>query len=124
MEGLGVKIRPLVQSMDFLERVQNRREGDLASGNPQGQNPYSGENRKEPESEEVDRAIDAFHADAQAKSQGLTAKKEGQGPGLRIILADREGKIVRECSGSEFVRLKEVLSREGHASGKLLDQKA
>ena len=48
---------------------------------------------------------------------------EGRGPGLKVILKDSQGGIVRQLSGEEFLRLRQGSSTEPRMRGKILDQK-
>lgn len=98
-----------------------------------GQNAYQQNKKKQEEdSKEFEEAVseakvqDAIHLfaeDEQNKDVGITATQEGQGPGLRVLLKDSHGDILRNVSGEEFLKLKEAV-RSGSRSGRLLDRKA
>lgn len=68
-------------------------------------------------------ALKIFEEDAKAKASGLSAEKEGHGPGLKIILKDVSGRVIRSLSGQEFLKLREGAAQDTKARGKLLDQK-
>lgn len=53
--------------------------------------------------------------------QGMTAEIYGKGPGLKVTLRDGMGSIVRQISGEEFVRMKEIA--DATRKGRVLDRK-
>lgn len=73
--------------------------------------------------ETVKLAIDEFAGDQTNQSNGISASLEGHGPGLKVILKDSGGGVLRAVSGEEFLKLKEAVS-QGKRSGRILDQKA
>jgi hypothetical protein len=89
-------------------------------------NGYSaGKNTAEPEviqvtDERLDQAVLAFQRDSQAKGQGIAAEKA---PGLKVVLKDGTGSIIRLFSGEEFLKMHEAI-QDGRVSGKIIDQKA
>lgn len=97
-----------------------------------GQNAYQqNQKKKDQDSSEfekhvseakVQEAIHSFADDDKNKGLGITAAQEGSGPGLRVVLKDNQGGILRNISGEEFLKLKEAAS-SGNKSGRLLDQK-
>lgn len=101
---------------DVLEREERRQRKDQ-----QEQNQNS--DTIEVTEEKVAQAIEGFQSDAQAKNNGLSAQKEGSGPGLKIVLKDAKGNILRSLSGEEFLKLRESLSGDQVQPGKILDQK-
>ena len=68
-------------------------------------------------------AIEVFSEDKQAQESGLMVTMEGQGPGLRVLLKDGSGAVIRQMTGDEFVKLRETVSKDPHSRGKILDQK-
>jgi hypothetical protein len=122
-----VKITRVPETIRSTERVNDK---ENASGQGRGQNreERNPEQQKEPETFQitevkVENAVDAFQKDDQARVSGLQASMIGQGPGLRVILKDGSGAIVRQFTGEEFVKLREAVSKDGRARGKILDQK-
>jgi hypothetical protein len=123
-----MKVAPLTETVRFLNSVHEKKEsGDNGSqsGNQHQQNQEKSE--ENPEVFEVSElkvgaAIDAFRADAQAQANGLNAQAQGQGPGLRVILKDGSGAVVRQFTGEEFLKLRQAVS-DGRVRGKILDQK-
>jgi uncharacterized protein YlxW (UPF0749 family) len=81
------------------------------------------ENEFEASIEAVEAAVEHFGADETNRSSGLSASTEGSGPGLKVLLKDSTGGILRSISGEEFLKLKEAVN-SGARSGRLLDQKA
>ena len=79
--------------------------------------------RHEVAKEEVQQAIESFGKDSQVIANGLSATTEGNGPGLKVILKDGQGKTVRQLTGEEFMKLRETLADQTAKRGKLLDQK-
>ncbi|MGE0616122.1 MAG: hypothetical protein AB7P04_10820 [Bacteriovoracia bacterium] len=73
--------------------------------------------------EKVTAAMDAFTQDNQTRHNGLTATASGTGPGLQVTLKDGSGKVVRQMTGEEFLKLRESVAKSGKGAGKILDQK-
>lgn len=93
-----------------------------------GQNAYEDSSKKQknsepPTPEEVQLAVETFSKDEFNTGHGITAEPDGSGPGLRVVLKDSGGGVLRNVSGDEFVRLREAI-RNGSKSGRILDQKA
>lgn len=111
----------------LLNRIRDR--GDSGGGNSHsGQGDQKSGSQKKDESavsdEEVQAAVQAFGSDEQAAAAGLHVDQIGNGPGLRVVLKDVSGNVVRQFTGSEFVRLRDVTGgRSLHAPGKILDRK-
>ena len=95
-----------------------------------GSNAYERQKKKEKEEDEIEvtdetvqNAVEAFSFDEMTKSHGITANAEGHGPGLKVVLKDASGGVLRSVSGEEFLKLREAV-KLGKPSGKILDQKA
>jgi hypothetical protein len=97
-----------------------------------GQNAYEQQKKRDNEEEQkkllenpvaLEAAIDGFSEDETNLAHGIRASAEGSGPGLRVVLKDPHGGILRSVSGEEFLRLREAVS-SGRKSGRILDQKA
>lgn len=77
--------------------------------------------------EKIEKALEWFAKDAQAQANGLTADKDGRGPGLRVILKDSGGKVIRSLTPGEFLKLQESQTNPTvetvRMSGKILDRK-
>jgi hypothetical protein len=125
-----------ISSIQENLRLIATRDGDNSSGSFQEErgrkrkpHPYAPEKKEsgpvfEVTDEAISAAILAFRSDNQAQTQGIEAEKQGEGPGLRVILKDGTGAIIRQLTGEEFLRLREAASQDGRVSGKILDQKA
>ncbi len=83
----------------------------------------SEEKNGQPAPEKIEAAIESFRTDIDAQANGLSASVEGTGPGLRIVLKDVNGGVVRQFTGEEFIKLRNAVGRDFHARGKILDQK-
>lgn len=73
--------------------------------------------------ESVAAAIESFQTDDLTQSSGITADSVGQGPGLKVVLKDTKGHVLKQLSGEEFIKLREKVSAERSVRGKILDQK-
>jgi hypothetical protein len=118
-------VTPMTQAFERISgKTSDKQEGA-------GQNAYErqqkkdekNENRKPPTPEELQQAVDVFAHDTFNAEHGITAESQGQGPGLRVILKDAGGGVLRNVSGDEFLKLRETV-RDGKKSGRILDQKA
>ena len=121
-----------VNSYTGISQIMNRvaeKSGDKQGG--AGSNAYDrqqnqkkkDENEFEATVEAVEEAIHQFVGDEMNRTQGITASSEGRGPGLKVILKDSTGGILRSISGEEFLKLREAVN-SGQRSGRILDQKA
>jgi uncharacterized FlaG/YvyC family protein len=123
-----VKIGPLTEALRYLNSVHDKKDTDnngQQSGRQHQQNPEKREENPEVfevSDQKVGAAIDAFQHDSQAVANGLNAEIAGKGPGLRVILKDGSGAVVRQFTGEEFLKLREATL--GQFRGKILDQKA
>jgi hypothetical protein len=70
--------------------------------------------------ERLDEAVLAFQKDSQAQGQGIAAEKA---PGLKVVLKDGAGSVIRLFSGEDFIKMREAI-QDGRISGKIIDQKA
>jgi len=127
-----MKINPFSGAMQFLNRVRENADGDS-----QTPGQYSGNEKKKKKDQDkdsdgpefkvddakVNAAVDAFGGDVQAQSNGLSASMSGTGPGLKVVLKDASGNVLRQFTGEEFLRLREGVSKEGTGRGKLLDRR-
>ena len=106
----------------------NEKSNDKQGG--AGQNAYERQQKKDQDEkefeatiEEVKAAIETYTGDEANLAHGITAQSEGTGPGLRVLLKDPAGGVLRSVSGEEFLKLREAVTA-GRKSGRLLDQKA
>ncbi|HUP55954.1 MAG TPA: hypothetical protein VM598_00775 [Bdellovibrionota bacterium] len=120
-----MKITSLPEIFRFTNRVQEKPDGQSAHDGSQQNDP---ERKKEEEAaeatpEELNAAIATFQADPQTREAGLTAEPVSGGPGLKVVLKDGTGSVVRQFTGEEFLKLREAASKDTRMRGKILDQK-
>ena len=130
-----MRVNPLSGANRFLEIVRGKHGDDPHPENPQHhqQNPEKREG--EPESgakasesplideKTIGAAVESVSRDVQALANGLSVEQTGHGPGLRVLLKDREGEVIRKYSGEEFLSLRHFSALDIHARGKILDKK-
>lgn len=99
---------------------------DSNGGNPK-QNKQQKKKDEEKESEKpkqsFEESVESFNNDPQAVASGLSVSAAGSGPGLRVILKDGQGAVIRQISGEEFVKLREEVAKSASGRGKILDRK-
>ena len=125
-----MKVKSATESVGLFKPVGEKRDADgfedrLKRENERQNSGDRGDEREQIEvsDEKVGSAIEGFGRDEQALANGLTAAAVGMGPGLRVVLKDAKGGIVRQMSGEEFLRLRETVDKDRRARGKILDQK-
>jgi uncharacterized FlaG/YvyC family protein len=103
----------------------SRSSGDQKKKESEHQQEMSDSNFEDenPSQEKMSEAVKEFSSDSQAQLNGLSASLEGSGPGLKVILKDGTGQVVRQFTGPEFVQLRNSVPKEGHSNGKILDRK-
>ena len=122
-----MKIAPLIEAQRFINQVQGKKDTD---GHARQQHEQQ-KKKKEPEIAEtmdaspdtVSAAIQAFQIDKDTQGSGISAEMDGRGPGLRVVLKDGSGAIIRQFTGEEFLKLREAVQQDGRVRGKILDQK-
>ncbi len=125
-----MKIHSLTGTFGYSTRVKEKQDGQSPGHSSQQHNQDASqqeENKKnssvEVTEEEISKAVEAFKTDQEAQANGLRASVSGEGPGLRIVLRDGTGSVIRQLTGEEFLRLRDTSTIEGRIRGKLLDQK-
>ncbi|MFL5815721.1 MAG: hypothetical protein ACJ763_19285 [Bdellovibrionia bacterium] len=111
--------------------AQEDARADRDGGN--GRDQYTRQQKKEGEGEgksspedqkkKMEQALQSFKDDPQTLASGISAEAEGSGPGLRVIVKDSSGSVIRQFTGDEFMKLREAVSQDKNARGRLLDQK-
>ena len=122
-----MKIPAIQDALGYLRSVQEKKDGGFSGQ----QHPQQQKKKKEDEApeapvtrEKLQGAVDAFIADEQTRANGLSAQLvEGGTPGLRVVLSDGGGRLLRQYTAEEFLKLRDVTRPDGRARGKLLDQK-
>jgi hypothetical protein len=132
-----MKIQSLSSTLGYTGIVREKQEGgqgwqqNSSSGNhqqdasqkKQDSESQSDEEEVSVEPAKVDQALESFRLDAQAQVNGLVASKIGNGPGLKVVLKDQAGSIVRQFTGQEFIKLRSLTPRDQPSRGKILDRK-
>jgi len=74
--------------------------------------------------QKIDSEIERFAADELAQQRGLHARCEGEGPGLKVLLEDGGGNVIRRMTGEEFLQIRQRATAQMTLNrGKLLDRK-
>ncbi|MGZ3687615.1 MAG: hypothetical protein ACXWP5_13225 [Bdellovibrionota bacterium] len=120
-----MKISPLTGAVNYLNLVREKADhGGHHQQNPQQkQQNTQGEAEEEATPEKIQKAVESFQADSQSQASGLQADVVNNGPGLTVVLKDSSGKVLRQFSGDEFVKLRESTAADARGRGKILDQK-
>ncbi|OFZ81704.1 MAG: hypothetical protein A2583_12250 [Bdellovibrionales bacterium RIFOXYD1_FULL_53_11] len=123
-----MKIYSVGDPLNQMTRVQEKQDTDAHSRNrkQEDQGRKNKENNlpiEEVTDENIDLAIKSFTEDAQNRANGLHADKLGSGPGLKIVLKDGTGTVIRQLTGEEFLKVREAADKDGRVHGKILDQK-
>lgn len=132
---MKIQPQPMATLIDFPS-VREKQDGG-AGNSPQhsGEQP-SQKKQKQPETatppeeleveatpEKVDQALIAFRADPDSQTHHLEASREGNGPGLKVVLKDGSGSVIRQFTGEEFLKLQKSSTQSPPHRGKLLDRK-
>ena len=128
-----MKILPAFDVIRFQSTVREKADGQGHGGGGQHQPKKDDQSQEASDfeklthgaisSEQVGDAIHSFQNDSQTQANGLNAVAEGAGPGLKVVLRDGGGAVVRQFTGEEFLRLREAVSKDGRQRGKILDRK-
>ena len=128
-----MKIGLLTGPIAYPHVVREKQDGQSPHQDSSNRNPKQNSKDSDPnddsnrqaDPESIDRAIADFLADKQTQENGLSANVTGSGPGLKVVLTDGSGGVVRRLTGEEFLKLRQSVS-EGtsqESRGKILDQK-
>lgn len=120
-----MKITAIPEFFRFTNRVHEKPDGQSpqGQGNPDPGKQSKDEDEREASPEAIGQAIANFESDAKAREAGLKAESIGSGPGLKVVLRDGQGAVVRQFTGAEFLKLREAASKDPRTRGKILDQK-
>lgn len=126
-----MKVGSALDAFMVISGVRNDPDGGGFAGN----NAYERQQKKKEENKDFEKdlteeqkaarvrdEVARFKGEAYAVSNGLEPSMEGKGPGLRVVLKDGRGAIVRQFTGEEFLKMREA-AESGHRQGKILDQK-
>jgi len=119
---MGMRIRAVSDQPQLAVKVQEKSD---SSGQFQKQMNQQEKQQKQEEEvlteEEKQKRLQA--AIEEFTAGGLSATPTGTGPGLKVILKDGSGAVIRQMTGEEFLELRETAKGDGRARGKILDQK-
>ena len=123
-----MKINSVISAVGYPITTREKRDGSFVRHHSEAEADGGDHGNKEgseekPDQKQIDEAIEAFQIDTQAQENGLKASLSGNGPGLKVVLKDCQGSIVRQFTGEEFLRLRQSLSKDDRICGKILDQK-
>ena len=110
-----MKVNPLTTAFrSIADRVTAKADTDSARDERRGQqhgqkdqDSKKGRDEVPVTDADVGKAVEHFAADTQTQATGLSAQVEGHGPGLRVVLKDRTGQVIRQLTGEEFVKMRE-----------------
>ena len=142
-----MKIDTLVRSLGILNLVRSKQErgsskqeqsnkegserqaqSDSDSQDPSSEQTFSevlelAKQSHETPPRQLGEAVETFRSEVNKQANGLDVCMEGAGPGLKVILKDDRGSVVRSFTGEEFLKLRNAAYQEGRQSGKILDRK-
>jgi hypothetical protein len=126
-----VKITPAPEAKKFFDRSRSRVEAEKGFNEEKREESRDSPEKKrsfkeesvEISDEDVEVAIQDFSEGQSASNLEIQAVAQGTGPGLKVVLKDGSGSVIRQMTGEEFMRLKENLQDSSTSSGKMLDQK-
>lgn len=113
---------PIQASFGRISEAGNDKQGGAGSNAYERQKKQEKKDETPLSAEALEEAIESFSVDETNLSHGISASSVGSGPGLRVVLKDGAGGILRSVSGEEFLRLREAI-HSGSKSGRILDQK-
>lgn len=130
----SVKINPLAGALPFAEKGTDRvhAKDEPTEENLGGQNRQDRDEKRRRQGDEtpkvevtdknVAQAIDQLGGELRAEHTDIQASMEGSGPGLKVVLKDGRGAIIRQMTGDEFLQLRTSVGP--HSKGRLLDKKS
>ena len=131
-----MKIQPNFDPLRFFNSIRSgRNNGEGGAGRNQYDPNQTQKDDRQKDSEQnsnegqkndpkaLSQALDGFKADPQNQASGLTATLEESGSGLKVVVRDCNGILLRQFSAEEFLRLRATAATDSHHRGKILDQK-
>lgn len=125
-----MKINPLISYPNYFTDPAHARVSEKQNVDPEGdretpQQQLKDGNEDSPETfpENLEQAVEDFQKDQQVQNNGIQASVEGQGPGLKVVLKDAQGGVLKALSGEDFLKLRSSVLKISGKSGKILDQK-
>jgi hypothetical protein len=118
-----MKISPVLPRTAYAAMVKDNPKRGYSGHSDDKSNESREEKSDSASREEVSQAVNDFQTELENQIDGLNASVVGAGPGLKVILKDEEGALVRQLTGAEFLRLRQASDEETPTVGKILDQK-
>jgi uncharacterized FlaG/YvyC family protein len=125
-----MKIHSLTGAIGYSTRIREKSDGQTPENAFQDSKEQREEEQRHKEQlnspvslEQVTEAAAAFQADEQAKLNGLNVSVHTAAPGLKVVLKNELGDVVRQLTGEEFLKLRESSAGFTKIQGKILDQK-
>ncbi|MBI4925645.1 MAG: hypothetical protein HY843_06945 [Bdellovibrio sp.] len=113
-----------------VTRKQDLEDGQSGKSEEQEKKQESKQNNKEAEKNNIiadplqlENAIQSFKDELRIQSKELEASLTSSQLGLKVVLKDGTGTIVRQFSGEEFLKLREAATLDTKSRGKILDKK-
>jgi uncharacterized FlaG/YvyC family protein len=129
-----MKIHSLTGAIGYSTRIREKSDGQTPENAFQDSKEQREEEQRQKEHQkeqltlpvslaQVTEAAAAFQEDEQAKLNGLNASVSSTAPGLKVVLKNESGDVVRQLTGEEFLKLRESSAGFTKVQGKILDQK-
>lgn len=130
-DGLSVKVGGnqtitafrRIQEKDDLGRTPDRQKKDQRESEQEKDSKEDSSEWIQVSDQQVEQAIEGFSLESNDHRHGLVAEASGSGPGLKVLLKDASGGIIRQMTGEEFVKLRQEVAVGSKRPGKILDQK-
>lgn len=128
MAGKDVKVNSLGFIHSYISKVRLKQEEHSSDqGHPQHhpseQDQSNSEQNSDSQLEELHQALSEFQNDQQAQAHGIQASQLNTDSGIKIVLKDSSGVVIRQLSGDDFIKLRQSNTQEPRVRGKILDQK-
>jgi uncharacterized FlaG/YvyC family protein len=120
---LGNVFFPNFTAKGAVARDDARTERDGQNGRDQYTRQQKQEGDPEEKQKKMEQALQDFQSDPQTQASGISAEAEGSGPGLKVVVKDSSGGVIRQFTGEEFLKLREAVSQDKNSRGRLLDTK-
>ena len=126
-----MKVQSLTGIVGYPSQVRPKKQDDQQEGFSTHGDSHDESRRQtedqefsqELEQETLSQAVESFQAENASQGSGLNAAIIGDGPGLRVVLKDPEGALIKQFTGEEFLRLRHATQHGPQCRGKILDHK-
>ncbi|MBI3534324.1 MAG: hypothetical protein HY072_02385 [Deltaproteobacteria bacterium] len=112
-----------------VTRKQDLEDGQSGKSEEHGKKHESKQNNEEEKNNitadplQLENALQSFKDELRIQSKELEASLISSQLGLKVVLKDGTGAIVRQFSGEEFLKLREAATLDTRSRGKILDKK-